>query len=253
MKWMLASLVAGICLAATCDSRAGDYTVSRGTSIESQRPIAVLALEAMMGVIHGGNETAGGLAGKEGRGVLGSAATELWVDGKRQRSFTSFRAAYRLVGIILWDASGRIERVTTATVRNHAVTITDYVVNGKLVVTVVVGPPLGDPRVRYAVLRLEAQERGHVANLHRRPLGGTDIGLSCSAVLDLPGDRCCLVRRFARRVAEREAGPELAGRVRTLEAAGREAVAAGRAELPEIVGRFIELMCSTASDRRSGR
>jgi hypothetical protein len=92
-------------------------------------------------------------------------------------------------------------------------------------------------------------------------MGETTIRIACLADIDLPGDRCRLVRRLAQRIAEREAGPELADRVRRLgelggravhagrsrissvSAAGRNAVLSGRGKLSEIVGKFIEEVC----------
>lgn len=249
MRYMLASLLAGICLAATCDSRASDCAVIRGTTIESQRPIWLLVAEAGLGVLNGRDQRArdGWLEG------VGSVDTALRIDGRPAPGIGGMaRAAWRLVGFLVWDGKGEIERRTVASVNGHVVNIHDTVENGRVWVRVTVGPPLGDPRVRCAILELEATEDVGIT------LGGTSmfvfrdrrwwdsrtrIQVTCAAVIDLPGDRCRLVRRIATRIAEREAGPELSGRVRDLESAGREAVQRGDDAMPKIVARFIEEIC----------
>ena len=171
--------------------------------------------------------------------ALRSATTTISVDGREQSGRTSFLAAWRLIGFILWDAEGTIERTTTATVRGHSVRIVDTVTNGRVWVRVTIGPPLGDKRVKCAVLTLEATDDGHAF----RRTADTKIRIACAAHIDLPGDRCRLVRRIASRVAEKEAGPELSSRVNGLADAGRRAVLAGRAAMPEIVTRFVEEVC----------
>jgi hypothetical protein len=263
MRYMLASLVVGICLAATCDSRACDYTVTRGTAIESQRPIWLLILEAGVGAINGARLWKGDEASSKQKIqtlVSGgqNVSTALHIDGSPAPGIRGVaRAAWRLGAFVVWNADGTIERRTRATVRGHSVTIDDRVENGRVWVRVVIGPPLGDPRVRCAILELTADERSDMAGWNRGPFGGAGvtasssalrnrarIQLSCSAQIDLPGDRCRLVRRIATRIAEREAGPELTGRVLGLADAGRLAVLAGRSEMTEIVSRYIERMCN---------
>lgn len=270
-------------LAGRHDAQAGDYTVTRGTTITSERPIWLLVVEMGMGVLNA-NSNAGRIgtlvANEEipfssrlridGRPALaaernpdtgapggwadrdrtvGSArvhTTALTVDGQEQRGPTSFLAAWRLLGFILWDADGSISRTTTATIRGHAVRITDVVSNGRVVATCVIGPPLGDPRVRQAVLELEATEDdtlrrdGSVESLATR---ATVIRLDCSAKIRLPGDRCGLVRRISVRIAERDGGAELSDRVRGLERAGRRAALAGRAEIDAVIDEFIRRCC----------
>lgn len=235
MRWLIASLLAGIVLSVTCDSRAcEDYTVARGTAISSERPIAWLILEAGMGVLNG----------NRGRHIdtarLAVISTSLAIDGDPASGPRGMaRAGWRLLGFILWDADGRIERTTTATVRGHAVRISDRIENGRVWLRVVVGPPLGDRRVQYAVLTLEAREHGPTL-ADRNCTNRTRINLSCSAAIDLPGDRCRLVRRIAVRAAEREAGPELSGRCAAIRNAGQRAVLRGRAAMIEA---FLERTC----------
>lgn len=251
MRYMLASLLAGLCLAATCDSRASDCAVTRGTTIESQRPIWLLVVQTGLGVLNGRDQRArdGWLEG------VGSVDTALRIDGRPAPGIGGVAsAAWRLVGFVVWNADGTIERRTRATVRGHSVTIDDHVENGRVWVRVVIGPPLGDRRVRCAVLELEATESecwATTADRIRVPSlrGRTRIQLSCAAQIDLPGDRCRLVRRVATRIAEREAGPELTGRVRTLELAGRAAVQQGEDAMPEIVARFIDIVTRRAVER----
>lgn len=278
MRYMLASLLAGICLAATCDSRAcgmkggdvkcracgmvsretrqetrllacsvsrqgRDYTVTRGTTIESQRPIWLLVTEAGWGVVNGRDQRSrtGWLE------EVGSVDTTLSIDGQPAPGIGGVAsAAWRLGAFVVWNADGRIERRTRATVRGHSVTIDDSVANGRIWMRVVIGPPLGDRRVRYAVLELEATENDGIT------LGGmalqllrdrrwwdsrTRIQVTCSAVLDLPF-RC----RFVRRVAERNAGGPLRERCLQLADAGRSAVNAGHDAMPEIVEQFIDIV-----------
>jgi len=233
VRWMLLSLLAGICLSCTCDARAWDYVASRGTTITSERPIAVLALEAIVGGLHGS---------RDGRDKLDiqNLETELRVDGKVSRLPVSLQAVRKLAGFAIKDAPGSVERTTTATVRGRSVRVVDAVANGRVRVRVVIGPPLGDPRVRCAVLTLEAKDDGHAFRRNTE----TRISLQCSAIIDLPGDRCRLVRRIAVRAAEREAGPELSGRIQTLADTGRRAILSGRSGLPEIVARFIHAVTS---------
>jgi len=233
---MLLSLLAGICLSCTCDARAWDYVASRGTTITSERPIAVLALEAITGVVHERNQRNGAGWMEE----VGRVDTSLTIDGQPVARLGILASLRRLAGFVLWDEAGTIERTTTATVRGHSVRVVDTVTNGRVRVRVVIGPPLGDPRVRCAVLTLEAKDDGHAFRRNTE----TRISLQCSAIIDLPGDRCRLVRRIAVRVAEREAGPELSERVQTLADTGRRAVLAGRSGLPEIVARFIKEACN---------
>jgi hypothetical protein len=228
---MLLSLLAGICLSCTCDARAWDYVASRGTTITSERPIAVLALEAITGVVHERNQRNGAGWMEE----VGRVDTSLTIDGQPVARLGILASLRRLAGFVLWDEAGTIERTTTATVRGHSVRVVDTVTNGRVRVRVVIGPPLGDKRVKYAVLTLEAKDDGHAF----RRTAETWIWLACSAHIALPGDRCRLVRRIAVRAAERDAGPELSGRIRRLEAAGREAVKRGRAAIPAIVTEFI--------------
>jgi hypothetical protein len=232
---MLLSLLAGICLACTCDVRAWDYVASRGTTITSERPISVLALEAIAGVLHD-STTAGeseSFAGRlDGVRVLGSS---LSIDGTPVARIGILPSLRRLAGFVFWDQSGQIQRTTTATVRGRSVRITDSVTNGRVRVRVVIGPPLGDPRVRCAVLELEATDDGRAF----RRTAETRIWLACSVHLAIPGDRCRLVRRIAVRAAEREAGSKLSGRIQRLEDSGRMAVERGRAAIPTIVAEFI--------------
>lgn len=239
--WILTSLLAGLALACTCDARAWDYVACRGTTVTSERPIAVLALESLVGVIHG--------YGLSGTTMVGEAnvkglQTSLTIDGQSVARLGILPSLRRLAGFVLWDQDGTIERVTTATVRGHAVRITDTVTNGRVWVRVTVGPPLGDPRVRCAVLDLSVVEDDeHGALLARWLRADTTLRLSCSAVIDLPG-RCQIVRRIAERVAQREAGPELRSRVRELAEAGRLAVLDGRGRLTDsVVAEFLERVC----------
>lgn len=254
MRYMLVSLLAGICLAATCDSRACDYTVTRSTAIESQRPIWLLVVDAGMGVIHGSSFGSDSSLHAAIR-TAGDVRTTLTIDERPAPGIGGVAsAAWRLVGFVVWNADGTIERRTRATVRGHSVTIDDHVENGRVWVRVVIGPPLGDRRVRCAVLELEATESecwATTADRIRVPSlrGRTRIQLSCAAQIDLPGDRCRLIRRVATRIAEREAGPELTGRVRTLELAGRAAVQQGEDAMPEIVARFIDIVTRRAVER----
>jgi hypothetical protein len=257
MRYMLASLLAGICLAATCDSRASDCAVTRGTTIESQRPIWLLVVQTGLGVLNGRDLDTGRIAGLRSQISDLAIASTLSIDGRPAPGIGGVAsAAWRLVGFVVWNADGTIERRTRATVRGHSVTIDDHVENGRVWVRVVIGPPLGDPRVRCAILELTADERSDMAGWNRGPFGGAGvtasssalrnrarIQLSCSAQIDLPGDRCRLVRRIATRIAEREAGPELSGRVRDLESSGRAAVQRGEDAMPEIVARFIDEVC----------
>lgn len=270
----LAAFVVLVCLAVVLllalmsdYASGGDYTVTRGTTIESQRPIWLLVVEAGMGVLNGRVATeraadsgiTGGWADKIGTaGGVELHSTTLRVDGVEQPGRTSFLAAWRLAGFLLWDADGRIERVTDLQFRGRQVRIVDAVSDGRVRVRVTIGPPLGDPRVRYAVLELEAtdDEREDLADLHGRPLGGTCIRISCSAVIDLPCDRR-RERVHARRqrwgcdgptlsegIAADEAGPELSGRVGGLAEAGRLAVLDGRGRLTDsVVAEFLERVC----------
>jgi hypothetical protein len=163
-------------------------------------------------------------------------------------------AAWRLVGFLVWDADGRIERVTDFQFRGRSVRIVDAVSNGRVWVRVVVGPPLGDPRVRYAVLELEAVENGsvHVRGRH----DGTTIVLSCSAVIDLPGDGRrervharrerwgCDRPTLSERIAADEARPELDDRVDDFTVSWRAAVLSGRGRFADsVVGDFLERTC----------
>lgn len=251
---LFAVLVVVLLLAVMSDyASGGDYTVTRSTRIESQRPIWLLLAEAGMGVVNGRDQRSrtGWLE------EVGSVDTTLSIDGQPAPGLGGMaRAAWRLGAFVFWNADGTIERRTRATVRGHSVTIDDRVENGRVWVRVVIGPPLGDPRVRCAILELTADERSDMAGWNRGPFGGAGvtasssalrnrarIQLSCSAQIDPPGDRCRLVRHIATRIAEREAGPELSGRVRDLESAGREAVQRGDDAIPKIVARFIEEIC----------
>ncbi len=235
MWYILISLLAGICLSCTCDARAWEHVVIRGTTITSERPIAVLALEAIAGVLHD-STTAGeseSFAGRlDGVRVLGSS---LSIDGQPIARLGILASLRRLVSFVLWDRAGAIERTTTATVRGRSVRIVDTITNGRVWVRVVIGPPLGDKRVKCAVLDLEVEDDGRAF----RRTAETRIRLACSAHIALPGDRCSLVRRIAVRAAEREAGPELSGRIQRLEDSGRMAVKRGRAAIPAIVAEFI--------------
>lgn len=256
MLWALFGLTVGY-VAGQYDALGGDYVVTRGTTIESERPIGLLIAEAGLGVLNGRDERDGSgtaLGALEGASI---ASTRLAVDGREQPGRTSVLAAWRLIGFLVWDADGSVERCTTAIVRGHPVRIRDAVSNGRVAVEVVVGPPLGDPRVRCAVLTLTAVEVGN-ANSERscgRGLAwlgaGTRIQLSCSAIIDLPGDRCRLVRRLATRIADRDAGPELRSRVDGLAVAGREEVLAGRGRLTDsVIVRFINEVCKPRSPVR---
>jgi hypothetical protein len=223
------------------ESAEDDYTVTRGTAIESERSIAWLILEAGMGAIHGDGLRSDSFRSDLAEEIAGSQLeTRLAVDGQQQPGRTSFLAAWRLLGFILWDAPGSVERVTTGAYRGHAVRIIDGASNGRVWVRVSVGPPLGDPRVKRARLTLEATDG--LADLHWRSLGavggGTRIRLSCSADLDIPN---C---RIIRRIAERQAGPELSGRVTRLRSAGERAARAGRERLTDsVVAEFLREVC----------
>jgi hypothetical protein len=237
-------MMTAIALAICC--LGSDYAVTRGTRIQSERPIWLLTLEAGLGVIRGTSER-NMLERIDGR-EIGVDSTSLRVDGREQRGPTSAIAAWRLIGFVLWDGTGSIERTTTATVLGHRVLISDRIENGRVRVCVTIGPPLGDPRVEAAVLTLEATEDATTTILDGWAgwgvgNSGTRIRLLCSADLDLPGDRCRLVRRIAVRIAERDGGAELADRVRGLERVGRGAVLAGRTEINAIVGEFIRRVC----------
>jgi hypothetical protein len=237
--WILISLLAGLALACTCDARAWDYVASRRTTITSERPISVLALEAMAGVLYG--PSGAGPLVETGKVQVETLQTTLRIDGQPVARLGILPSLRRIAGFVLWDEAGRIERTTTATVRGHSVRVVDTVTNGRVRVRVVIGPPLGDKRVKCAVLTLEVADDGHA---FRRVVAETRIWLSCSAHIDLPGDRCRLVRRIAVRAAEREAGPELSKRVGRLKDAGRAAVQRGRAQIPEIVTNFIYTVTS---------
>jgi len=253
MLWALFGLTVGY-VAGQYDASGSDYTVTRGTEIRSERPIGILVLQAGLGVLNGDGirlgpleSTGGGRTASVLRGVEISGTT-LCVDGLPAPGIRGLaRAGWRLLGFLVWDASGRIERTTSLQFRGRNVGIVDRIENGRVWVRVVVGPPLGDPRVRCAVLELSAVENEHDwERLRVRGIlgSGTRIQLSCAAQIDLPGDRCRLVSRIARRIAEREAGPELSGRVGGLADAGRAAVLSGRGRLTDsVVAEFLERVC----------
>lgn len=224
----LACFVAGYVLTALVRLASGsDYTVTRGTTIASERPIWLLTVEMGIGAIS--DVSSFGQRGLRIDGC-GVRSTSLIIDGTPETGIGGMaRAAGRLISFIVWNADGTIERRTRATVRGHSVTIDDHVENGRVWVRVVIGPPLGDRRVRCAVLELKANEDDR---------HDTSIALSCSAVLDLPF-RC----RFVRRVAERSAGGPLREQCEELALAGRSAVNAGHDALAEIVRRFIAEVC----------
>ena len=242
----------------------GDYTVTRGTTIASERPIWLLVVEAGLGVIHGGSVRSDSSLHAAIR-TADDVRTTFTIDGQPAPGIRGVaRAVWRLVGFVVWNADGRIERITDLEYRGRSVRIVDAVEDGRVWVRVTVGPPLGDPRVRCAVLELEATDAGiHIegiaqngtthtlgwpvaaglADSGRRHSGAT-IRLTCSAVIDLPGDRCGLIRRIAERVAKREAGTELTSRVHGLAEAGRLAVLDGRGRLTDsVVAEFLERVC----------
>ena len=239
---LLIGLAVVLLLAVTSDYASGsDYTVTRTTTIQSQRPIGLLALELGWGVLNGRDST-------DGIRLNGVAidSTTLSIDGRPAPGIGGVASAvWRLVGFVVWDEAGRIERVTDLQFRGRSVRIVDAVEDGRVWVRVTVGPPLGDPRVRCAVLELSVVEDDeHGALLARWLRADTTLRLSCSAVIDLPGDLCRLVRRLAQRIAERDGGPELRGRVDGLAAAGRNAVMAGRGRLVDsVVAEFLERVC----------
>lgn len=250
-------------LAVACGNSSGDdYTVTRGTVIESQRPIWLLVLEAGLGVLNDEPSLAG-----MGRSIVADETT-LRIDGRPAPGIGGMvSAAWRLVGFVVWDEAGRIERRTRATVRGHSVTIDDRVENGRVWGRVTVGPPLGDPRVRYAMLEVAADETDQGQISIRRALtdyaggsgaawtGHTRIRLVCSASIDLPADcrRAFAHARLQRagrdrallseRVSEREAGPELESRVGGIAEAGIAAVRDGRSEVSAAVRDFLERVC----------
>lgn len=176
---------------------------------------------------------------------MGSVDTTLCVDGLPTPGIGGMaRAVWRLVGFVLWDEAGSIERITDLQFRGRSVRIVDSVFDGRVRVVVTVGPPLGDPSVRCAVLELKATENEQHRNSEQRlDAAGTTITLRCSARIDLPGDRCRLVRRIAERVADREAGTELTSRVRGLAQSGRMAVLDGRGQIDSVIGEFLERVC----------
>lgn len=248
---LLIGLAVVLLLAVTSDyASGGDYTVTRTTTIQSQRPIWLLVTEAGLGVIDGLRTSP---AGATRRPLLDSELSDLSsslrIDGSPAPGIGGVASAvWRLVGFVVWNADGRIERVTNLEFRGRSVRIVDAVEDGRVWVRVTVGPPLGDPRVRYAVLELEANdvETGIRDGWAGRLVGtaGSTIRLRCSAIIDLPGDRCGLIRRIAERVAKREAGPELSSRVIGLATAGRAAVLDGRGRLTDaVVAEFLETVC----------
>lgn len=248
---LLIGLAVVLLLAVTSDyASGGDYTVTRSTAIESQRPIWLLVTEAGLGVIDGLRTSP---AGATRRPLLDSELSDLSsslrIDGSPAPGIGGVASAgWRLLGFLLWDASGRIERITDLQFRGRSVRIVDAVSNGRVWVRVVVGPPLGDPRVRYAVLELSAVETNSAGRtklpIVRAWTNRTQIRLGCSATIDLPGDRCRIVRRLAQRIADREAGPELSSRVIGLATAGRAAVLDGRGRLTDsVVAEFLERTC----------
>jgi hypothetical protein len=257
--WLAFFIVCSILTMLVRLARGSDYVVTRSVQIDSERPIARLILEMGTGV----------LDGRDGTGSLGSLVeageaeieTRLWVDGRQQAGRTSFLAAWRLIGFVLWDADGTVERVTTLEYRGRRVRIVDGASDGRVWVRVTIGPPLGDPRVRQARLTLiaEENEHGNVGPLGSRGTnvaglsahGRTGIELACSAVLDLPADSRrervhsrrqrwgCDSPALSERIANREAGPELSSRVNGLADTGRRAVLAGRGQIDAVVEKFI--------------
>lgn len=250
-------------------ARENDYVVARSVTIRSDWSIAALIFQAGTGVLDGspfGRDSSLHAAVGSAYGIR----TELSVDGVTQSGPTSPQAVWRLLGFVLWDGGGTIERTTTATVNRHYVVIRDRVENGRVWVQVVVGPPLGDPRVRCAVLELETQESGvrsfgSVLERIAASLGlvrsdntnarQTRIRLFCSAIIDLPFD-ARRKRVHARRqrwgcdrptlsegIAQREAGAETAATIRQLESVGREVVASGQDQLTAIVNQFLRRKC----------
>jgi len=262
---LFAVLAVVLLLAVMSDYASGsDYTVTRGTTISSERPIGLLIAEAGLGVLNGRDATNG--IRFDGVAIGG---TTLRIDGQPAPGIGGVASAvWRLVCFVIWDEAGTIERVTNLEFRGRSVRIVDAVEDGRVWVRVTVGPPLGDPRVRCAVLELEANEHDKficTRSYAARRKGGlpdwpamaawlrswglrvgeeTVVRITCSAVIDLPGDRCGLIRRIAERVAKREAGPELTSRVRGLAEAGRLAVLAGRGRLTDsVVAEFLERVC----------
>jgi hypothetical protein len=233
-----------------------DYTVTRSVRIDSERPIALLILEMGMGVLNGRDGTASlGSLVEAGEAEI---ETQLSVDGKAQPGPSSVRAAFRLLGFLLWDAAGSVERITDLEYRGRRVRVVDGASDGRVWTRVTIGPPLGDQRVRAARLVLTAEENEDDRERLRmrgtehgntglaaagRWLRGTTIRLSCSADLDLPGDRCGIIRRFAERAARERAGPELNSRINGLADTGRQAVLAGRSEIDAVVAKFIREVC----------
>lgn len=231
-----------------CQTSESDYVVARSTAIQSDWSIAALVFQAGVGVLNGDS------FGRDSslHAAVGTASgirTELSVDGVTQSGPTSPLAVWRLLGFVLWDADGRIERVTEGRYQGRFVRIVDALENGRVWVRVTVGPPLGDPRVRYAVLTLEANENGRFGD------GPTTIDLSCSAVIGLPfyARRARVHARrqrwgcdrptFSEGIAQREAGAETAATIQQLESVGREAVASGRDRLTAIVHEFLLRKC----------
>ncbi len=211
------------------------HVVCRATTISSERSIAVLSLEAAWGIVH---EYRAGQGFGLGSDVFGGGRIDgstLTIDGEQTSGIGGVaRTIWRLVGFIFWDASGRIERVTLGKFGGRSVRIVDAFENGRVWVSVTVGPPLGDRRVRCAVLELEATEHAQTTRLGN----STSISVSCQAAIDLPFN--C---RIVRRIAERKAGPELSARVQTLRRAGEKAVRDGRQQISTIVRKFLEETC----------
>jgi hypothetical protein len=252
-----------LCLGRSASRQERDYTVTRSTTIDSQRPIWLLVVQAGLGVLNASEHMGVRLSGVgTGKGIAGETIeTTLRIDGQPAPGIRGVaRAAWRLAGFVVWDEAGRIERVTTISVHGHVVHIYDRVSNGSVRVRVVVGPPLGDPLVRCAVLELEADdvETGIRDGWAGRLVGtaGSTIRLRCSAIIDLPGDRRrdrvhtrrerwgCDRPTLSERIADREAGPELSSRVIGLATAGRAAVLDGRGRLTDsVVAEFLERTC----------
>lgn len=247
------ALAASLLLLIGTQCSALDYTVSRGTTIRSERPIALLVLEAGLGVIYervwGANEGSGSALATLAKADVTGISTVCKVDGKPLERIGVFRSLGKIIGFVLWDAPGKIERVTQCVVNRRHVSIRDRVENGRVHISVTVGPPLGDPRVRCAVLELEAKdvlcERlcSDQARLGSNRNLGTRLSLSCAAVIDLPGDRCRLIRRIATKAAQQEAGPELSRRIARLRFVGEQTVGEGRKQLGPIIEAFLIEVC----------
>jgi hypothetical protein len=207
----------------------GDVGVSESTHVTSKRPISVIVVEGLVGVIHSDRFQGG--QGDLGR-VIADVARAIFRDG----FWVVAERAWRVVTFVLWDAKGTVEYDYEFNYKALHVARWAQLSNGHVRTSVKLTGNLGEKRLRSVTLFVDAVE-------------GRDSKTHITVRIE-----ACIASKFhgpiARCAIGQIAGREVHRELLDLATKGRRSVERGEGEIYDIIKSFIEKDRSKLGRRR---